>query len=201
MKRILLYSVCLLLLCSCGEEQQEPVSTPKSKTDTTPSDMPVQASFFPVSDYLLGQIILMKRGDINPLLKTHTDNKDDSTWIRMESIDSVLKDFTEPYIDSVRLSSYFKETKFEDASMNLITLSYDANNGTPVNVPWSHWDIYIDPESGEVKRIYLVKYLKNGQTQQLHCKPGDSWKIITLSGGTDAHVISEKTLLLKYNSR
>jgi len=190
-----------VLLCSCGEEQQEPLSTPKSTSDTLPSDKAEQASFFPLSDYLLGQIKLMKRGDINPLLKTHTDHKDDSAWVKMESIDSVLKDFTEPFIDSVTLSPYFKETKFEDASMNLITLSYDANNGIPANVPWTHWDIYIDPESGEVKRIYMVKYLKNGQTQQMHCKPGDSWKIITLSGGSAARVISEKTLLLKYNSR
>jgi len=200
MLRHLLYcSFLLLLIASCGENNDQNSIAESAKPNT--ADQPERPSFFPVTDYLKGQIKLMKTSTINPLLHTKIGNQEDSCQIRIEAIDSVLKDFIEPVIDSVHLSPYFKENKFEDATLALITLSYDAQKTIPENIPWNRWDIYIDPTSGEIKRVFMVRTDENGDSKQLLFKAGEYWKITSISGGSDAKIISEKTLMLKYDSR
>ena len=46
--------------------------------------------------------------------------------------------------------------------------------------PWKHWDIYINPESNRVSRIYLVKQIDSITTKQLTWIPEKSCKIITI---------------------
>lgn len=189
----------LIFLLSCGaKKEKEATNNQLVSSAAATRDV---GSFFPVTDYLSGQIMLIKKGSINPIFYTKTGERTDSCWIRMEEIDSVLQDFMQPRIDSLQLAPYFKESKFEDASLQLITLSYDAGSNLPKEVPWSHWDIYIDPETGEVKRIYMVKYLPENRMQQLHFNAGECWKITNMITGKSTQVVNEKKLLLKYDSQ
>ena len=109
--------------------------------------------------------------------------------------DSVFADFHLPNIDSAILSKYFKETKFEDQTLEAITLSYDAKETLPNDILWKHWDIYINPETNEVERIYMVKSLPNNTTLQLTWIPGNSCKktFITEGDTTNKMMVSEAT--------
>lgn len=198
MKYIFCPILALLILASCSEQNKEDAVMKPAATDTAAVS---KGSFFPVTDYLQGQILQMKDAGNNPILFTKSGNRTDSSWLSMEAMDSLLQEFIQPSIDSSSYAAYFKENKFEDASLNMVTLSYDAQPNLAANIPWAHWDIYIDPESGEVKRIYMVKYPSDKLMLQLQFKAGEYWKITSIATGSDASVISEKKLMLKYDSK
>ena len=61
----------------------------------------------------------------------------------------------------------FTEKSFLDQTINAVTFTYDATISLPDSMLLKHWDVYIDPQSNNVKRIYLVKEISKSKTLQL----------------------------------
>lgn len=133
----------------------------KSKT---PSTIPVSGaapvekpSFFPVTAYLEGQLRDFEERSMNPLKFTTIDGRTDSVWLKTEEIPVAIQDFLEPEIDSSNLAGLFKEEKFRDQTLNTFTFTYDPLGPLPDSMTLKRWDVYVDVETGKVKKIYMVK--------------------------------------------
>ena len=131
-------------------------------------------SFFPVTQFLLGQINEIESMPVTPVKITMSRDKKDSVWLKKEDIRSFAAPFLQPVIDSASMQKYFTEKSFLDQTINALTLTYDLKSTIPDSIKLNHWDVYIDPQKGTVQRIFLVKdEVVNGQniTTQL------TWKV------------------------
>ncbi|MEO6219188.1 MAG: hypothetical protein ABIO81_02085 [Ginsengibacter sp.] len=161
-----------------------------------------KTNFFPVTQYLLGQLKELDTLPITPLKITSIDNKADSVWVKRNEIRSFAQPFLNPVIDSISWSKYFAEKSFLDQTINSFTFSYDPIKQLPDSIELKRWDIYVDPQTGKVKRVYIVKQLNTTpqQTMQLTWKPGYYCRITTINeepGGSPQ--IKEEQLIWNFN--
>lgn len=163
--------LCLLLLvAACNQKSDQNVDTSNVWNDL-PDTTTEAPSFFPVSNYILGQMNDMKSDGISlKKITSKTTSSDTSSASLQELMDS-LKMLIQHPIDSTKLGAFFKERKFNDQSIGSITLSYERLPEASDSIPWKNWDVYLDPETGEVKRIFLVYQVDVGTKQQITWNP------------------------------
>ena len=183
----------LLLLQSCHNSSEKKVDTPPPPVETRESP-----AFFPVTDYIKGQIREITEKQVNPIkyvtIKGHTD----SSWLKMEELPAAFDDFLHPEIDSMNLISLFKETKFMDQTINAVTFTYDPIATLPDSMHLEHWDLYIDPATGKIKRVYMVKTAGEGRIRQLTWQ-GDRWcKIVDIVSKADGTSAVEKEVKITW---
>jgi len=144
-----IYFLPVILLCACHNKE---VKQPQSGSSTQESQQ-----FFPVTDFLLGQLNEIDSMPVTPLKITIDDGKRDSIWLKKSDIRPFAKPFLSPLIDSISLHQFFGEQSFMDQTINAVTLSYDPVNKLPDSIKLTHWDVYVDPQRGTVQRVYIVK--------------------------------------------
>lgn len=151
---------CIFILFSCNNS---------GKTDSVAVERNIEKNqkFFPVTAYLKGEIYNIKKAGINPLKFTTINNQTDSVWLKIEELDTAVSEFLHPEINDTNLISLFTEKSFLDQTINAVTFTYDATISLPDSMLLKHWDVYIDPQSNNVKRIYLVKEISKSKTLQL----------------------------------
>jgi hypothetical protein len=155
-----------LFFIACNNNQEKDISQVNNVEE--------KQSFFPVTQFLLGQLNEIEGMPVTPVKITMSGGKKDSVWLKKEDIRSFAAPFLRPVIDSASMQKYFTEKSFLDQTINALTLSYDLKSSIPDSIKLNHWDVYIDPQKGAVQRIFLVKdEVVNGQniTTQL------TWKV------------------------
>jgi hypothetical protein len=116
----------------------------------------------------------------------------------------LLQPFISQEITEDNLTSLFKQTKFNDQTVEAITFTYDPIASLPDSITIKHWDVYVHPETGKVKKVYLLKQLiKNEKkyTQQLTWQT-DKWaKIVTILNKADgsSEIESETKWIWDFN--
>lgn len=151
------------------------------ETDTTATTEIKNDSFFPVTEFLKGQIVLLDSLQVTPLHTIKVNHKTDSIWLKKGALVPMLADFLSPEINETNLIHYFKEISFEDQTLNAITMTYDPSTAIPDSISLRHWDIYINPETGNILKVYIVKQSRKSDgiiTQQLTWKT-NKWAMIT----------------------
>jgi len=174
---ISVYAILIsIILFSCQENKTIP--TPDydelyGGLDTT-HEAP---SFFPVGDFIESKI--KEVVDYYPKVKffNKQPNGSDSVETTSKKMTLFLDEFRLPRIDSVGMSPYFSEKKFRDETLHWVSLSYDPSVKIPDSIPWRRWDVHIDPETGEVKRIYLVKQVSATRLGQFTWLPATGCKM------------------------
>ena len=157
------------------------------------------ASIFPVTSFLKGQLRIIDSMATTPLKLIISDGKIDSIWLKRNEVRSDAASFLVPEIDSVSMSPFFSEKSFLDQTINAFTFSYDPKTVLPDSLHLTHWDVYINPQTGEVQRIYLVKETiednKNITTQLTWVTNGwYSIRTITQKPGTEPDIKEEKVI-------
>ncbi len=180
MKKLLSLLLIVFIIFGCsGNKNNQPEP---SADNSLPKDS-TQSSFFPVTSFLKGQMRLLDSLQITFLQVTTVAKKVDSVWIPREKIRPLLEPFIADIIDKENLTFFFKESKFNDQSTNAITFTYDPKTALPDSISLRRWVVYVNPETGNVKRVYILKQLKaNNQvyTQQLTWQT-DKWaKLVTI---------------------
>jgi len=165
---ILLFTT-VLFSCTNGSEKDK-VVTEKKETE--------KQHFFPVTAYIKGEMYTIKQNGINPLKYTTIADHTDSVWLKIEDLDAAVAEFLQPEIDSANLLSMFTEKSFLDQSINAVTLTYEPFVSLPDSMKLRHWDVYLDPTTNKVKRIYMVKEISKTKTLQLTWV-NDKWCKIT----------------------
>lgn len=189
-----IFILCVLTLTSCKLRDKNL----NSVNNTHPIEKKEIANFFPVTSYIKGQIFEIKSGGINPLKLVTARSLTDSTWLKMESLDSELADFLLPEIDTANLASLFTEKKFFDQTLDAITLTYDPVKVLPPGFSLIHWDIYIDPVTNRIRRIYLVKKISGNNIEQLTWIAGERCRLVSIKD--DGHNSSiEKDITIKWH--
>ena len=124
---------------------------------TVSENAPDSTIFFPVTDFLLGQLNETEMQPVTPLKITTINGSTDSAWLTRDDIRVFAQPFLTPLIDSANMSAYFSGKSFMDASLNLFTLTYAPGRPLPDSLNLQRWDVYIDPVHNKVQRIYMVK--------------------------------------------
>ena len=146
--RVILF-ISILFCSACRGKEQKNIPGKIS------SEEPI--SFFPVTDFLLGQLSEIDNLPVTPLKININGEKQDSTWMKREDIRKLAAPFLYPVIDSVFMAKYFVGKSFLDQTINAFTFSYDVKAQLPDSIKLIHWDVYIDPQKNTVQRIYMVK--------------------------------------------
>jgi hypothetical protein len=160
------------------------------------------SNFFPVTEYLKGQIREFDSLPVTPLKITTINGKKDSIWLKRNEISLFVQPFLNPIIDSLKWSKYFGEKSFLDQTINAFTFTYDPIKPLPDAIELRHWDVYIDPATGNVKRIYIVKRLNTTplHTVQLIWEQGRYCKITTIIEEENVEPqIKEEQLIWNFN--
>lgn len=159
-----------------------------------------KVAVFPVTDFLLGQVNQISTMPVTLLKILKQDNHEDSQWINRDSIRSLAAPFLFPLIDSAQFNNRYSAHSFLDQTINAITFTYDAINPSTDTFPLTHVDVYVDPESRKVQRIYLIKEKNSDgkiRTQQLTWNTEYGFMIRTiLQDANDSlpRIIEEKVL-------
>lgn len=183
----------IFFLCGCHNSGSKHAEAVNNTEETQ--------SFFPVTEFLLGQLNATDSLPITPVKITIVGNRQDSVWLKKEDIRKFASPFLHPVIDSVSLMKYFTQKSFMDQTINAITFSFDAKMKLPDSIKLNHWDVYIDPQKNTVQRIYMVKGdIINGTniTTQLTWK-AEKWcsiRTITQQPGKEPQVKEE---IMKWN--
>ena len=185
MKITLLFALSFVLLQSCN-------NVPKAKEKESGNPEKEKKVFFPVSDYLKGQLFEISNKGLTPVKYVTIHDHTDSTWLKPQDFKEAFKEFFRTEIDSTNLTAFFTETRFLDQTINAFTFSYDAIGQLPDTLTLKHWDVYVNPETGKVKRVYLVKNNGTGKTLQLTWIGDRSCKIITIAEEPNGNSYIEK---------
>ena len=187
----------LVILFSCNRQEKLSDRHVTNTIDST-SQQKEKSSFFPVTNYIKGQIFEIRNSAINPMKIVTIGQRSDSSWVKMETLEKEFKDFLSPMIDSAALISFYTERKFFDQTMDAITLTYDPVGNLPANFLFQRWDVYIDPTTNSVKRIYLVKKLPGKKFQQLTWSSGKRCTIVTIATDDKGNSSVEKSITIKW---
>jgi len=169
----------------------------KEKSQSPSKDSKEKETFFPVTDFLKGQLKELSSMPVTPLKTISINGKTDSVWVKRENVLQFARPFLTPEVDSVSMTDYFSEKSFLDQTINAVTFSYDPKIKLPDSIKLRHWDVYIDPQKGTVQRIYLVKENISGDsdiTTQLTWKVNEwcSIRTITQRPGKKPQIQEEK---------
>ncbi len=128
----------------------------KSNTASTDNSSQTE-NIFPVTDFLKGQLRIMDSMGVTPLKTISENGKTDSVWLKREDIRKNATPFLTPVIDSANMYSLFSEKSFLDQTINAFTFSYDPKKKLPDSLKLTHWDVYMNPQTNSIERIYIVK--------------------------------------------
>ncbi len=137
-----------ILLTSCSGKKNNTVS-PNNSTQIE--------NIFPVTSFLKGQLRIIDSMGVTPLKIISINGKSDSVWLKREDIRKEAIPFLTPVIDSSNMYSLFSEKSFVDKTINAFTFSYDPKKKLPDSINLTHWDVYMNPQTNSIQRIYLVK--------------------------------------------
>jgi hypothetical protein len=202
MHKIILALFLFSTVVGCGNKKQETAAVAETNSDAPP----VSKTFFPVTSFLKGQLAELDSIQVTPLLITVENGKVDSLWLNEKA---TIKEFVKPFflqtIDTANLRNLFRATKFNDQTINAITFTYDPVAALPDSIKLKNWNIYINPETGEINKVYML--VEDGgndklYTQQLTWKTGYWAKITTLSKKQNgANAVKEQKLVWGFNEQ
>ncbi len=146
---LFLLSACFLFFSACHSAENAPPVATEASVDSV--------NIFPVTSFLRAQLKDLDTMPVTPLLIVTEKGKKDSTWLKRPDIRKGAGPFLFPEIDSASMHSLFKENSFLDQTINAYTFSYDPKIRLPDSINLTHWDVYMNPQTNSVERIYMVK--------------------------------------------
>ena len=186
------------LIISCNTKGDEKATAPVASTNASIDSSRADA-FFPVTNYIRGQINDIREKGVNPMLYTTVGQRTDSSWLKAENFEKEMTPFLETIIDTSNLKDLFSEKKFLDQTLNAYTFTYDPKAALPDSLDLQHWDVYVDPTTNKVRRIYLIKKDKDNKQQQLTWQ-SDKWcKIVTINNDANGNTAVEKEVFIKWD--
>ena len=193
MKFPVTFLIVAIFVLSCNNAKNKTVEKVEVPAETE------QTAFFPVTDYIKGQITEIRNKGINPKKIIRTNNRQDSSWLKTEQLDNEFEMFLSPVIDSSNLSSLFIENKFLDQTIDAFTFTYDPVKPLPDSFLLQRWDVYVDAKKNTVRRIYLLKKTVDHKTLQLTWQSGLWCKLVTIADDTKGNAFVEKEVMIKWD--
>lgn len=157
MNKLLFFCVIALFTTTIGCNNTNNDTATKEEKEGNEDSTNKAKGFFPVTSFLKGQLIILDSLPITLMYTVTSNKKTDTIWLKKEQVRPLLNPFIADEITATNLMPFFKETKFKDETINAITYTYTPTQPLPDTINLKHWDMYINPETGTVQKIYLVK--------------------------------------------
>jgi hypothetical protein len=183
----------MILLISCNNNEKKVTTANIVTTDSL-----AKQRFFPVTTYIKGQLYSIKEKGINPIQYNIVGDKKDSSWLKIEDLPNAVNEFLTPEIDSTNLNLLFLEKNFVDQSLDAVTFTYEPIKKLPDTLTLNSWTVYVEPKTGNVKRIYLVK-TKGNKTTQLTWNSNVNCKMVYLTSNTDGSFVVDKEVKIAWD--
>jgi hypothetical protein len=164
-----------LALVSCNPERKNHPAPSQTGMD--------EQHIFPVTSFLKAQLRSIDTLPVTPVKIVTEHGKVDSVWLVRRDIRKNAGPFLTPVIDSATMSAFFSEKSFLDQTINAFTFSYDPRGRLPDSLDLTHWDVYMNPQTTTVSRIYMVKHHTNegiSYTDQLTWVVNKWYSILTI---------------------
>ena len=145
-------SVFIFFIAACSNN--------KTSVNKPAQDSIEDHSFFPVTQFVKGQLKEIDSMPVTPLRITTFNQHIDSVWLKKENIRPFAEPFLHPKIDSAYINNFYTKKSFLDQSINDVTLTYDKKN---ISTDPASIAVYINPQTNKVTRIFMVKE-SNGNT-------------------------------------
>ncbi|HSZ86866.1 MAG TPA: hypothetical protein VK787_12610 [Puia sp.] len=153
------------------------------KPATTTPEQTEKKNFFPVLDFLKGQIHYV---DSLPsaILKIITENnKPDSSYIKREEFDKLAQDFILPDLQQNVFEKSFKESSFIDQTTQSATFNYTS---TDSKLSVQRVDVLATPDElySKVKSIFIQQTLNKNDTiivKKLYWQTNKHFQIATIT--------------------
>lgn len=189
--RLLIFLLFILSLGSCKEQGK---NREDGKNKTGVKDTTAPKDYFPVTDFILGEMQNIRDKGINPIKVSEGD----SSWVKIEDLDKEMAEFLTPAIGKDNMIPLFEETSFMDQTTNSYTFTYDARGPLPDTMPLKHWDVYVEPVKNKVWRVYILKELP-GSRIQLTWESGKRCTIVKFSKDQNGELGKPSEILFFWN--
>ncbi|MEP6514335.1 MAG: hypothetical protein ABJA79_10720 [Parafilimonas sp.] len=166
-KWILLYIIAIIFSGGCKSKQNKLESANTKDT----------VKFFPIQEYYLQQLKYAESIGSRKYKITIEDRKTDSVTIDEKEFNQLVKQFSEPDITAGASKKFYKQNIFFDESTHSYTFNYTSINKS---LPVESTDILVDPETNQVKRIFINKAYTFGDSsiiEKLSWKNDSSFSI------------------------
>ena len=193
--RATVFFFCTLVFIACNQKKDDPTPAAPAAVAEAPDTIP---NFFPVTSFLKGQIYEIKSIGIAPVKKTTIGTHTDSAYVKTENLEAAFADFLSPVIDTANLKDIFTEKKFLDQTLNAFTFTYDPLEGKADSFAFRHWDVYVDPETNKVTRIYMIRKAGPSKELQLTWQCGKWCRIVTVNTSGNGSVEKEEKISWTY---
>ena len=181
MKYIVSALIAGLVLTACNNNAPVPAS-PANKPTATDSVAPADDDFFPVPDYIGGQLKIIDSLQL-PISKSYTINGNTALSVATDKeLRELAQNFRQPDINDPALKKLYKKTNIADQSVPSVTLVYTTAD---TSLPIQKINVYIKPDpvqNDQVTGIYIEKQFNRNDTsfnQKLYWKTGKNMQIIT----------------------
>jgi hypothetical protein len=187
---IILIFIQAAILCSCKNDKQPASEEKKSE----------EKNYFPVADYIKGQINDVDSLPSAILKKTTENNKTDSSYIKPQEFNELAQEFIMPELTKETFEKEYQQTSFVDATTQSATYTYATGNNElslqRVDVLSTSTEV-----NNKVKSVYMEKRINKNDTliiKKLFWKANKSFRIIT-SIKTSAQPATIKQLSVVWN--
>ncbi len=150
---ILIFIAAPFFLSSCHND----------KPAELPADQQQKKSFFPVADFLKGQIHYADSLPTAKLKITTQNNKIDSLYIERAEFNKIAQGFILPELEQNNFEKEFKEASFVDATTQSATFNYTSTNARSA---LQRIDVLATPDElySKVKSIFLQETINKADT-------------------------------------
>lgn len=148
----LLFMLPFGLFFACGEQE-----TKESRQENK--------EFYPVAAHIHAELAAIDSLPVAVFLYRTESGITDTTIVEKPAFRKMAERLTQPDITREPLKKDYTESVFMDATLNLVTMSYTPRNES---AEIRKIDVYIHPETEQVKNVYVEKRIAGGDSTVLH---------------------------------
>jgi len=189
MRMIIVITVSCMWLGACGSHQP---TVQEKKEPEAPK------SYFPVQDYIKGEIKLVDSTPVGIMRKFISGAKKDSSFIERPEFHRITQEFTSDQLSKSALEKNYTETAFNDQTTGYFTMTY-----LPVSAdaPYRRIDVLAKPgqSADHISSIYMEREYSQGDTaisEKLFWKANTSFQIIKEKKYKDQNPVVEQLLVI-----
>ncbi|MHA4843789.1 hypothetical protein ACX0G7_06490 [Flavitalea antarctica] len=180
MKSCLLSLVLITLLSGCADELESPLPEARLPDSTNKAKQ-----FFPVLDYLKGELSNVDSFATAIRVYTTFNGKTDSSFVTVDQFNGIMQEFLPPELSKENFEKYYSESSFFDQTTQTSTFTYATKND---DLEFHRIDVLVQGSESydKVSSIYMEKFIGGEDSSAV--------KKILLVGGKSLLINSETTV-------
>ncbi len=180
MKYIVFVITIALVISSCNNNAPKTEDKPTKTTDSAAAA--AQQDFFPIPDYIGGQLKIIDSLKLPVSKSVIINNVPKLSESSLQELRELAQNFRQPDINDAAVKKLYTETSIADQSAPSVTLIFTTKD---TSLPIQKIEVYIKPDpvnTDKVTGIYIEKMFSRNDTsfnQKLYWKTGKNMQVNT----------------------